>query len=69
MASLQPAKMIRPGDSLVKYDNPSLISRTDKNSKEQRAGAAKKLPPVEVKDKNKAATQTEDILNSILPPR
>lgn len=68
MASLQPAKMIRPGDSLVKYDNPSLISRTDKNSKE-RVGAAKKLPPVEVKDKNKAATQTEDILNSILPPR
>ena len=76
MATLQPAKMVRPGESLVRYDNPALISRTDGTTKgqskapgkDQRAGA-KKLPPVDDKGKPKTPTQTEDILNSILPPR
>jgi dynein light intermediate chain len=31
--------------------------------------AKKKLPPVDDKGRNKTPTQTEDILNSILPPR
>merc|ERR1712216_1124863 len=55
--------MIPPLHSLVKYDNPVLVnSAKDKKSKK---GA---LPPVVGADA-KAPTQTEDILNSILPPR
>mmetsp|Transcript_7022 Transcript_7022/g.24979 ORF Transcript_7022/g.24979 Transcript_7022/m.24979 type:complete len:237 (-) Transcript_7022:156-866(-) len=46
--------------SLVKYDNPVLVSTT--KSKGKKKG---KLPPVD----NQQLTQTEDILNSILPPR
>jgi dynein light intermediate chain len=56
--------MIPPHSSLVKYDNPILVSTT----KDRQKGSKKKgkgLPPVE----NKQLTQTEDILNSILPPR
>ena len=55
--------MIPPHNSLVKYDNPILVSTT----KDKQKGSKKKknqLPPVE-----KQPTQTEDILNSILPPR
>ena len=44
--------------SLVKYNTPTQINSTDKGKK------AKKAPQSE-----KQATQTEDILNSILPPR
>jgi len=51
--------------SLVKYDTPSLLTTKEKKgSKPPKAG--KKLPPVEGA---KQMTQTEDILNSILPPR
>lgn len=84
--------MIPPKQSLVKYDNPVLISRsTDKKSSRARVKkptalpdiasgldtsspipvstsdlrGKKKLPPVEAK----AQKETEDILNSILPPR
>jgi dynein light intermediate chain len=84
--------MIPPNQTLVKYDNPVLMSKTtDKKSSRARAkrsgaspgmpGSASatmtsgapvptpprggKLPPVE----KRAAQQTEDILNSILPPR
>jgi dynein light intermediate chain len=66
--------MIQTSASLVKYDNPVLVSRTDAS----KAGAGKavdskkapkKLPPVEDKTRPKSPTQTEDILNSILPPR
>ncbi|GMI33718.1 hypothetical protein TeGR_g847 [Tetraparma gracilis] len=47
--------MIPPHNSLVKYDNPILVSTTkDSNSS---------------KKSNTTTTQTEDILNSILPPR
>jgi len=55
--------MIPPHNSLVKYDNPILVSTIKDKSK---GGKKKKnqLPPVE-----KQPTQTEDILNSILPPR
>ena len=56
-----------PLHSLVKYDTPSLL--TSKKGGAAKKGAAKpgkKLPPVEAKPQ---MTQTEDILNSILPPR
>ena len=65
--------------SLVKYDNPVLVSRTDAKGgagkgaapgdKKPPVGAPKKLPPVDDKSRPKTPTQTEDILNSILPPR
>jgi hypothetical protein len=63
-------------NSLVKYDNPVVIAKgTDsRSSTKEKAlpGGKPKLPPV-VDDKankaGKAPTQTEDILNSILPPR
>ncbi|KAI8622553.1 axonemal dynein light chain-domain-containing protein [Chytriomyces sp. MP71] len=84
--------MITPSQSLVRYDNPVLVSRTDGNLKSQAvvgggagagekggkpplagaggaAGGPKKLPPVDDKTRAKTPTQTEDILNSILPPR
>lgn len=52
--------MIPPHDSLVKYDNPILVSTTKEKGKKKKNA----LPPVE-----RQSTQTEDILNSILPPR
>ena len=58
-------KMIPPLISLVKYDSPVLVSTTKDKGKEK-AGRKKDLPPVEQKS---GMTQTEDILNSILPPR
>jgi dynein light intermediate chain len=68
-----------PGQSLVRYDNPVLVSRSDAaaNAKKDQKGVAadktkaatgKKLPPVDDK-RAKTPSQTEDILNSILPPR
>ena len=54
-----------PLQSLVKYDTPSLLTTKDKKSAKPGKGG-KKLPPVEGKPQ---LTQTEDILNSILPPR
>ncbi|KAJ8321979.1 hypothetical protein KUTeg_000450 [Tegillarca granosa] len=76
--------MIPPNASLVKYDNPVLVSRNN-DKKTPRARALKtspappqqtggpvpnppgkqKLAPVDAK----AAQQTDEILNSILPPR
>ena len=53
--------MIPPHDSLVKYDNPILVSTTKEKGGKKKKNA---LPPVE-----RQSTQTEDILNSILPPR
>lgn len=56
-----------PLHSLVKYDTPSLLTTKDKKpAKGGVKGGSKKLPPVEAKQ---PLTQTEDILNSILPPR
>merc|ERR1719364_466704 len=55
--------MIPPLSSLVKYDNPVLVNSA-KDKKSKKGG----LPPVVGADA-KAPTQTEDILNSILPPR
>mmetsp|Transcript_19635 Transcript_19635/g.66811 ORF Transcript_19635/g.66811 Transcript_19635/m.66811 type:complete len:247 (-) Transcript_19635:143-883(-) len=61
---------IPPLHSLVKYDNPVLVSTTkDKSKSKDKLGKTTKkgaLPPVEQKP---GLTQTEDILNSILPPR
>merc|ERR1712146_436747 len=64
MGTVPHQKMIPPLNSLVKYDNPVLVnSARDKKSKGKGKAA---LPPV---NDSKAPTQTEDILNSILPPR
>lgn len=59
--------------SLVKYDNAVLVSTTKGKGKGKKGaggaaggGGGKTLPPVEAKQ---GVTQTEDILNSILPPR
>ncbi|CAN0004589.1 unnamed protein product, partial [Choristocarpus tenellus] len=55
--------MIPPHNSLVKYDNPVLVSTTkEKGGKIQKKKT--QLAAVE-----RQSTQTEDILNSILPPR
>ena len=58
------AQMIPPHDSLVKYDNPILVSTTKEKGGKKKKTTPSSLPPVE-----RANTQTEDILNSILPPR
>jgi len=59
--------MIPPLHSLVKYDQPVLVSTTKDKSKSKSVKSKKgPLPPVEQKP---GLTQTEDILNSILPPR
>lgn len=68
--------MISSNFSLVRYDNPVLVNDSKKknSSKGLRGNTLKKtvangnktLPPVENKPQ---LTQTEDILNSILPPR
>lgn len=55
--------MIPPHNSLVKYDNPVLVSTTG-NKSGKGAKKAGQAPPVE-----RQSSQTEDILNSILPPR
>lgn len=49
--------MAPPQQSLVKYDNPILISTTKGKNKGKKAEAKQNLTP------------TEDILNSIMPPR
>ena len=69
-------------ETLVKYDNPVLISKVDKSkaaaatagtaaTATTTAGGGKpKLPPVQDKAKQAAGQQpTEEILNAILPPR
>jgi hypothetical protein len=67
-----------PEVSLVKYDNPVLVYRTgDGKSGKQApgksvvaAGGKPKLPPVGGATKtDQHPSQTEDILNSILPPK
>jgi dynein light intermediate chain len=73
--------MISSNFSLVRYDNPVLVNDSKKRGsakgargstlKKQKVpvangGGNKTLPPVENKPQ---LTQTEDILNSILPPR
>ena len=50
--------------SLVKYDTPSLLTTKEKKGSKP-AKSGKKLPPVE----GAKQAYTEDILNSILPPR
>eukprot|EP01012_Entosiphon_sulcatum_P025766 TRINITY_DN31132_c0_g1_i1.p1 TRINITY_DN31132_c0_g1~~TRINITY_DN31132_c0_g1_i1.p1 ORF type:complete len:244 (+),score=77.51 TRINITY_DN31132_c0_g1_i1:122-853(+) len=60
--------MPQPQASLVRYDNPVLVSEAQKKKPKLAAGKKQKggkLPPVE----SKPLTQTEDILNSIIPPR
>ncbi|KAG5271406.1 hypothetical protein AALO_G00179370 [Alosa alosa] len=73
--------MIPPADSLVKYDNPLLVSKnTEKKSPkarplkvspQQQVVTGPVPPPPKPKTPTADATkqQTEEILNSILPPR
>eukprot|EP00798_Chlamydomonas_sp_ICE-L_P020226 gene20226-26979_t len=58
--------MIPPLQSLVKYDNPVLVSSSKGGKGKGGPGKKGPLPPV---DQKPGLTQTEDILNSILPPR
>lgn len=60
--------MIPPSSSLVRYDNAVLVSSSKDKGTKGKSSPMKKgaLPPVEQKS---GMTQTEDILNSILPPR
>eukprot|EP00775_Hariotina_reticulata_P009855 gene9855-10014_t len=60
--------MSPPLQSLVKYDNPSSINSGKDKGKGPRDKTAKKGPLTPVEQKI-SITQTEDILNSILPPR
>ncbi|OQR98924.1 sporangia induced 28 kDa inner dynein arm light chain [Achlya hypogyna] len=66
--------MLPPHSSLVKYDSPILISTTkDKKAgskKSKKDGADKAAAPGGIPSIAAASsTQTEDILNSILPPK
>jgi dynein light intermediate chain len=62
--------MPQPAFSLIRYENPVLVSKSDPtHAKEDKKALTKKLPPVEDKGRPKTPTQTEDILSSILPPR
>ncbi|PAA69365.1 hypothetical protein BOX15_Mlig022240g2 [Macrostomum lignano] len=75
--------IIPPNQSLVKYDNPVLVSRnTDKKTPKskalkvtaQQSGESGPVPSPPPKGKlppvgGKPSEQTEEILNSILPPR
>ena len=56
--------MIPPHNSLVKYDNPVLVSTTNNRSGKGGKKKGQAAPPAE-----RQSSQTEDILNSILPPR
>ena len=61
--------MIPPLSSLVKYDSPVLVSTTkDKKAGGKKGAKGGALPPVTEATKT-SLTPTEDILNSILPPR
>ena len=64
--------MIHPSHSLVKYDNPVLVSKTQ-SDKQGVSGASPTKPSGSSgegeKNKLQAGATTEDILNSILPPR
>uniref|UniRef100_S4RME0 Axonemal dynein light intermediate polypeptide 1 n=1 Tax=Petromyzon marinus TaxID=7757 RepID=S4RME0_PETMA len=74
--------MIPPADSLVKYDNPLLVSRNTEKKTPRKAHPNKVNPqqpintgpvPSPPKGKSPAADssrdQTDEILNAILPPR
>lgn len=56
--------MIPPHNSLVKYDNPVLVSTTNNRGGKGGKKKGQAAPPAE-----RQSSQTEDILNSILPPR
>lgn len=62
MTSTQPSNFNQP-QSLVKYSNPVLVSSSGKKQL--------KVSRIFIKDNkpNTGSTYTEDILNSILPPR
>jgi len=55
--------------SLVRYDNPILVSESQGRKAAQAATHAAKPPKAAMAELEAASPQTEDILNSILPPR
>ncbi|KAM7421280.1 hypothetical protein PAMA_015433 [Pampus argenteus] len=71
--------MIPPADSLLKYDNPVLVSKsTDRKSPKgrplrvsplQSADSSPVPPPPKAKSATTESKQNEEILNAILPPR
>lgn len=72
--------MLPPQTSLVKYNSPILVSttkeRTLKSKKQQNGSSVKSnQPPEMIKptvftgSHTQSTSQTEDILNSILPPK
>lgn len=65
MAQQQPHSTA-PLNSLVKYDPPVLVNTTKKADKK---GGKPGAPAPRKGADGKGGTQTEDILNSILPPR
>ncbi|EPZ36471.1 Axonemal dynein light chain domain-containing protein [Rozella allomycis CSF55] len=70
--------MLHIGQSLIKYDNPVLVSKATDNSKlpqKQTEPKKSQLPPSsptkdeKLKNLQQPTATTEDILNSILPPK
>jgi hypothetical protein len=60
--------MVLNNGSLIRYNNPVLINSTKdapKRTSGKSGGKQGRLPPVD----NKQPSQTDDILNAILPPR
>eukprot|EP00941_MAST-03F_sp_MAST-3F-sp1_P005508 g5508.t1 len=56
---------IPSNNSLVKYNNPTLVLSTNDSKKDNKG----KKSPKKGKSADKKASQTEDVLNSILPPK
>ena len=62
--------MIPPHNSLVKYDNPILVSTNKDTKKSGKSGkGGDKKDDKKSHADGRHTSQTEDILNSILPPR
>ena len=60
--------MLPPSSSLVKYESPILVNTTKDKPKGGAEGKAK-AKSLDISHIKESTTQTEDILNSILPPR
>jgi len=63
-SSVPRASVVPPHTSLVRYDNPILVSTT-KDSRKAKSSSSKSG----LHEEKSVLTPTEDILNSILPPR
>ena len=59
-------RTLTPINSLVKYENPLLVTRHDDKKSSGTKGAIRACSPSK---EGKVKTETEEILNAILPPR